>query len=104
MVIGAPPRTSTSSPIRSPTTCSGWPRAASLGARAAGEGDAWPQNLLLDALRRSAVASLDTDVGGMTCTDARPGAAPYADLRARALVIEVAGLTVSIAGRDDLSR
>ena len=31
-----------------------------------------------------------------------PGGAPYGDLRARALVIEVAGVTVAVAGRDDL--
>jgi uncharacterized nucleotidyltransferase DUF6036 len=70
-----------------------------LGARAAGERQA---NLVLDALRRSAVTSLDTDVGGVDVHRRPAGAAPYADLRARALVIEVAGVAVSIAGRDDL--
>lgn len=73
-----------------------------LGARAAGESQAWPANMVLDALRRSAVTSLDTDVGGVDVHRRPPGAAPYPDLRARALVIEVAGVAVSIAGRDDL--
>lgn len=73
-----------------------------LGARAAGETAAWPGNRLRTALAAYDVLSLDTDVGGLDVHARPPGAAPYAELRARALVLEVAGVTVAIAGRDDL--
>ncbi len=53
-------------------------------------------------LRREDVTSLDTDAGGVDVHRAPPGAAPYADLRARALVLDVAGARVAFAGLDDL--
>jgi hypothetical protein len=53
-------------------------------------------------LGSSTVVSLDTDAGGVDIHLRPPGAAPYAVLSARALRIEVVGVTVSIAGRDDL--
>ena len=72
-----------------------------LGGRAAGERRPLPGHRLR-ALLDASVASLDTDVGGVDVHQRPPGAATYEDLRARALVVEVAGVTVSIAGRDDL--
>lgn len=48
------------------------------------------------------VTSLDTEAGGVDVHLRPPGAAPYGQLRGRALVIEVAGTTVAVAGRDDL--
>jgi hypothetical protein len=47
------------------------------------------------------VLELDTDAGGIDVHAAPPGAAPYADLRARALVIQL-DVPVAVAGRDDL--
>ena len=44
---------------------------------------------------------LDTDVGGVDVHLAPPGAAPYADLRARALALAL-DTEVLVAGRDDL--
>lgn len=48
------------------------------------------------------VLELDTDAGGVDIHVAPPGAAPYADLRRRALVLELDGGPVAVAGRDDL--
>lgn len=73
-----------------------------IGARPAGETRAWPRARLARALTTRDVVSLDTDVGGVDVHMRPPGAAPYRALRARALVIDVAGVTVAIAGRDDL--
>lgn len=72
-----------------------------LSARAAGETAPWTRSRLRRALTRD-VLTLDTDVGGVDVHRSPPGAAPYAELRARALVLEVAGVTVAITGRDDL--
>jgi hypothetical protein len=44
---------------------------------------------------------LDTDAGGVDIHLGRPGAAPYADLRSRALALELE-TEVLVAGRDDL--
>jgi hypothetical protein len=44
---------------------------------------------------------LDTDAGGVDVHLAPPGAAPYADLRARALALTL-DTEVLVAGRDDL--
>ena len=46
--------------------------------------------------------SLDTVAGGVDVHMRPPGAAPYAELRERALVIEVLGAVVPVASRDDL--
>lgn len=73
---------------------------ATLGARPAGAMAGEPPSA--DALARADVVTLDTDVGGIDVHRAPPGAAPYQDLRARALVLEVAGARVAFAGRDDL--
>ena len=73
-----------------------------LGARPAGETRAWSRARLGQALTAREIVSLDTDVGGVDVHMRPPGAAPYDVLRARALVIEVAGVTVAIASRDDL--
>jgi hypothetical protein len=47
------------------------------------------------------VLELDTDAGGIDVHAAPPGAAPYAELRARALVIEL-DVSVPVAALDDL--
>jgi hypothetical protein len=47
------------------------------------------------------VLELDTDAGGIDIHAARPGAAPYAELRERALLIQL-DVPVAVAGRDDL--
>ncbi|HVF78019.1 MAG TPA: hypothetical protein VNA28_06960, partial [Solirubrobacteraceae bacterium] len=73
-----------------------------LGARRAAETRAWPRSRLRRGLADADVLSLDTDVGGVDVHMRPPGAAPYGDLRARALVLDVAGISVAIAGRDDL--
>jgi hypothetical protein len=48
------------------------------------------------------VQELDTDAGGIDIHLRPPGAAAYEDLRRRALVLEVAGVKLAVAGRDDL--
>jgi predicted nucleotidyltransferase len=48
--------------------------------------------------------TMETDAGGLDFFNDVPGGAPYEELRARALVIDLEGLTVRIAGRDDLIR
>ena len=73
-----------------------------LNARAAGQGPRLDAVALMARLSGAKVLSLDTDAGGVDVHRDPPGAAPYAQLAARALIIEVAGVTVSIAGRDDL--
>ena len=47
------------------------------------------------------VLELDTDAGGIDIHANPPGAAPYDELRERALVIELE-MPVAVAGRDDL--
>lgn len=73
-----------------------------LGARPAGKTRAWSRARLREALTTSEILSLDTEVGGVDVHMRPPGSAPYEALRSRALIIEVAGVTVAIAGRDDL--
>jgi predicted nucleotidyltransferase len=48
--------------------------------------------------------TLTTDAGGLDLFNEVPGGVPYEDLRARALVVELSGLSIRIAGRDDLIR
>jgi predicted nucleotidyltransferase len=48
--------------------------------------------------------TMETDAGGLDFFNDVPGGAPYDDLRRRALVIDLGGLAVQIAGRDDLIR
>ena len=71
---------------------------ADLGARRVGESAPAPL-----AVPDTGVLELDTDAGGIDIHAAPPGAAPYDELRARALVIEL-DVPVAIAGRDDLIR
>ena len=73
----------------------------SINARAAGGGKPPAEPL---ALPTDGVASLDTDAGGVDVHLAPPGAPTYASLRERALVIELRGLRVPVASRDDLIR
>jgi hypothetical protein len=73
-----------------------------LGAHPAGRGSPESLGKLGQLLSSAAVVSLDTDVGGVDVHLRPPGAAPYDELRSRAMVIEVAGVSVAIAGRDDL--
>jgi hypothetical protein len=73
-----------------------------LEAREAGQGPRLDHPALVARLSAAAVVSLDTDAGGVDVHRSPPGAAPYAQLASRALVIEVAGVSVPIAGRDDL--
>jgi predicted nucleotidyltransferase len=73
-----------------------------LESRAAGQGPRLDAAALAARFSEASVVSLDTDAGGVDVHLSPPGAAPYHELAARALVIEVAGVTVSIAGRDDL--
>jgi len=73
-----------------------------LGARPAGKGEAPPGWSLAEALDRAGTLRLDTDAGGVDVHREPPGAAPFAALRARAMVLEVAEVPVVVAGRDDL--
>lgn len=50
----------------------------------------------------SGVLELDTDAGGVDVHLDPPGAAPYPQLRARALVVRVFETPVAVVGRDDL--
>lgn len=57
-----------------------------------------------DAERLAAESTLvlDTAAGGIDVHRDPPGAAPYPQLRSRAMMLEVAGARVAIAGRDDV--
>jgi hypothetical protein len=48
------------------------------------------------------VLALDTRAGGIDVHRRPSGAAPYAEVRARALVVTVLGIEVAVAGLDDL--
>jgi len=48
--------------------------------------------------------TLETDAGGLDFFSDVPGAAPYEQLRARSLVVDLGGLPIRVAGRDDLIR
>lgn len=69
---------------------------SALGARPVGEGDPRPVRL-----PPTGVLELDTNAGGIDVHLNPPGAAPYEQLRARALAIEV-DRPVLVAGLDDL--
>ena len=71
-----------------------------LGARRAGRPKSVAGRPL--SLDSRSVTSLDTDAGGVDVHLSPAGAAPYADLRRRALVIEVRGVRIPVASRDDL--
>lgn len=48
--------------------------------------------------------TLETAAGGLDYFSEVPGAAPYERLRERALVVDLGGLAIRVAGRDDLIR
>lgn len=48
--------------------------------------------------------TMETDAGGLDFFSDVPGAEPYEQLRERALVVDLDGLTIRVAGRDDLIR
>ena len=48
--------------------------------------------------------TLETDAGGLDYFNQVPGAAPYQELRERALVVDLEGLRIAVAGLDDLIR
>jgi hypothetical protein len=73
-------------------------RAALLELRARPVGDADPADIVIPP---TGVLELDTDAGGVDVHRAPPGAAPYAQLRIRALELEL-DVTVAVASRDDL--
>ena len=72
----------------------------SLGARPAAQTGAAPQRPLV--LPSAGIASLNTDAGGVDLHFSPPGARPFADLRRRALVIDLGDIEVPVASRDDL--
>jgi hypothetical protein len=53
---------------------------------------------------RATIWQLATPHGDVDVLHEAPGAAPYAELRERALVISIDGATIPVAGRDDLIR
>jgi predicted nucleotidyltransferase len=68
--------------------------------------DAHLREIELDAntLGNGANFTLVTDAGGLDFFNEVPGGIAYEDLRARAMVVELSGLSIRIAGRDDLIR
>lgn len=48
--------------------------------------------------------TMETAAGGLDFFNEVPGAATYEELRARALAVDLGGLVVNVAGRDDLIR
>lgn len=54
------------------------------------------------ALAARPVTALETRAGGIDVHLRPPGSAPYPDLRARALRLDVAGTSVGVVGLDDL--
>ena len=57
-----------------------------------------------ETLGSGANFTMETDAGGLDFFNDVPGAAPYDQLRHRALVIDLDGVTIRVAGRDDLIR
>jgi hypothetical protein len=55
-------------------------------------------------LPRASTWQFATPHGDIDVLHEAPGAGPYAKLRERALVIALAGLSIPVAGRDDLIR
>ena len=76
-------------------------RAALVALRARPVGAATPAAAQLE-LPAAGVLELDTDSGGVYVHRRPPGAPPYADLRSRALSLELGDLHMLVAGRDDL--
>jgi hypothetical protein len=68
--------------------------------------DAHLLEIELDAetLANGANLTLVTDAGGLDFFNAVPGGVAYEELRARAMVVELSGLSIRVAGRDDLIR
>ena len=68
--------------------------------------DAHLLGIELDAetLASGANFTLITDAGGVDLFNEVPGGAPYEELRERALLVEVEGLPIRVAGLDDLLR
>lgn len=68
--------------------------------------DAHLLGIELDAetLASGANFTLITDAGGLDFFNEVPGGVPYEELRARALVVDLSGLQIRVAGRDDLIR
>ena len=62
------------------------------------------EHLAIDAemLPRATLWQLSTRYGDLDVLHEAPGAAPFSDLRKRALVISLSGHPIPIAGRDDL--
>jgi len=57
-----------------------------------------------DTLGNGANFTLETDAGGLDFFNDVPGAAPYEQLRERALPIDLGGIVIRVAGLDDLVR
>jgi len=57
-----------------------------------------------ETLANGANFTLVTDAGGLDFFNEVPGGAPYEDVRERAIEVELSGLTIRIAGLDDLIR
>ncbi len=57
-----------------------------------------------DTLGSGANFTLETDAGGLDFFGDVPGAAPYEQMRERALVVDLGGLVIRVAGLDDLIR
>jgi hypothetical protein len=72
---------------------------AELQARPLGRAPHGPENL---EPADQGVQELDTDAGGIDIHFHPPGAASYEDVRERALELQVAGVELAVAGRDDL--
>jgi predicted nucleotidyltransferase len=72
---------------------------AELGARPAAGHAGTPT---AKALAEAATHVLETPAGGLDVHFDPPGAAPWRDVRARALVLEIAGAHVPVAGLDDV--
>ncbi|HZI90877.1 MAG TPA: hypothetical protein VFD31_04510 [Thermoleophilaceae bacterium] len=73
-----------------------------LGARPSGAAEPPRGWSLAKALDGHGTLILDTDAGGVDIHRDPPGAAPFPKLRERAMVLEVGGVAVVVAGRDDL--
>ena len=74
-----------------------------LGARPAGGRDRPSGWSVREALRATdGPVALDTHAGGVDVHPHPPGAAPFALVRDRSMTLEVLGVRVAIAGRDDL--
>lgn len=57
-----------------------------------------------ETLGSGANFTLETDAGGLDFFGEVPGAAPYEQMRERALPVDLGGLTIRVAGLDDLIR